>query len=172
MFQVHPNIASIINTTSIYPQAANNGLSGPGSSVLHAYQSGRGVTQGNQSLPSTGGSGGAHGGAAGPGGGPHGASGYDGPAPPPGGSGGSAGGAPAGNQERGRQPAGATGDSKVKDNLPGPALAPGPSSGTGQRAGDMHHKALSNFKGHPVPDKTKLGGCTTCVCKAKNKNKK
>ncbi len=169
MIQIHPNLASILNTTSIYTQGTNNGLSGPGSSVLHAFQSARGIAQGHQSLPSTGGSGGTHGGAAGPGSGPGGASGYDGPAAPPGGSGGSAGGPPAGNQERGRQPSGSSGTTKVKDNLPGPALSPGPSSGTGQAFGDMHHKALSNAKGRPVPPQTKLGGCTICSC---NKNKK
>ena len=167
MFQVHPNLAKIINTTSIYPQGTSNGLSGPGASVLHAFQSARGVAQGHQSLPSSGGSGGAHGGAAGPGGGPGGASGYDGPAAPPGGSGGSAGGAPAGNQERGRQPKDTTGQSGVKDNLPGPVLRPGPSSGTGQKSSSMVRGALNNFKGRSLPDKTKNGDCTTCQCKSK-----
>jgi len=169
MFFVHPTTASIINTTSTYTQGTNNGLSGPGSSILHAFQSARGVTQGNQSLPSTGGSGGAQGGAAGPGGGAGGASGYNGPAAPPGGSGGSAGGAPAGNQERGRQPSGAAGATKAKDSLGGPAMAPGPSSGTGQRAGSMIGDALSNYRGVPKPDETKRGGCNTCPCKNSKK---
>ena len=168
MFLINPITAKIINTTSTYTQGTNNGLSGPGSAILQAFQSARGVAQGHQSLPSTG-SGGAHGGAAGPGGGAGGASAYDGPAAPPGGSGGSAGGAPAGNQERGRQPAGAAGATKAKDNLPGPVVAPGPSSGTGQKAGDMSGDALSNFRGRTVPDKTKRGGCNTCPCKNSKK---
>lgn len=165
MFLVHPSIAKVINATSSYTQGTNNGLSGPGPSILQAFQSGRGVTQGNQSLASSGGSGGSHGGAAGPGGGASGASGYDGPAAPPGGSGGSAGGYPAGNQERGRQPQGGTPTTKVVDNLPGPGLAPGPSSGTGHYDSNMLPVGLSNFRGRPLPDKTKKGGCNSCQCK-------
>ncbi|MFN8613808.1 MAG: hypothetical protein U0931_40115 [Vulcanimicrobiota bacterium] len=169
MFFVHPNIAKVINTTSTYTQGTNSGLVGPAPAALQAFQAGTKVAQGYQSLLATGGSGGVQGGAAGPGGGAAGASGHPGGAPPPGGSGGSAGGVPAGNQERGRQPKGATGSSSVRDNLPGPALAPGPSSGDGQSDSNMFSAALSNFRGRTVPDKSKRGGCNTCSCDSKKK---
>ena len=105
MFLLHPKIAQLLNTRSVYTPFVADGLNGATGNVLLAQQSNRLVALGQQSLASTGGTASLCGGAAGPGGGPAGACGasFSGAAAvAAGGSNGACGGVPVGGQETGR----------------------------------------------------------------------
>lgn len=154
--------SALTNAVSSYSPFAGAGMDGSNLQVAQAQQGNRTTTQGDQSLSSSGGTGGVSGGGAGPGSGPAGSSGFS--HGTSGGSNGSAGGPPQGGQETGHYTTHNNKTSReTKDTVTSEVVVTH-HSGTSYFTSDMVSKALfSGWLTSTKDESSKLGTkCPIC----------